>query len=213
MDHTPGQRQFRDMDKLRSYVMGKRNMNAEGFADHVANLQRLQKQFGPAHETGAVAEAQRLNAVLASHDDTTAAQVAISAAHGVRLAEFPTTVEAARACRDAGIAIMVGAPNLIRGASHSNNVSALDLAQEGLLDIVSSDYVPAALLQAAFRLAALWDDLPRAIRCVTQAPAHATGLTDRGTLRAGQRADLIRLRPFGDTQTLRGVWSAGIRVA
>jgi hypothetical protein len=97
----------------------------------------------------AVDAAQRFGAVLASHDDTTAGHVARSAGHGIALAEFPTTEEAARACRQHGIAVMMGAPNLIRGGSHSGNVSATVLAEADLLDIVSSDYVPSALLYSA----------------------------------------------------------------
>jgi alpha-D-ribose 1-methylphosphonate 5-triphosphate diphosphatase len=213
MDHTPGQRQFRDIEKLRVYYEGKRRASDADFEAHVASRRELQARVGARHEAGAVAAARRLGAFLASHDDTTADQVAASARHGARLAEFPTTREAAQACRDAGIAIMMGAPNIIRGGSHSSNVSALALAEHDLLDIVSSDYVPAALLSAAFRLAELWDDLPRAIACVTEAPAKATGLDDRGRLEQGLRADLVRVRETGGTQVLRGVWSAGERVA
>ncbi len=114
------------------------------------------------------AQRARLGAVLASHDDTTAEQVADSRGKGVAFAEFPTTLEAAAACRAQGITIMMGAPNIVRGGSHSGNVSALALAEAGLLDIVSSDYVPASLLLAAFRLAEVWNDLPRAVRTVTE---------------------------------------------
>ncbi len=213
MDHTPGQRQFRDMEKLKVYYMGKNAASEDAFEAHVTRLKALRARIGEAHETGAVAEAARLGAVLASHDDTTADQVAVSAAHGIRLAEFPTTLEAAQACREAGITIMMGAPNLIRGGSHSNNVSAIELAEHGLLDIISSDYVPAALLLSAFKLAEIWQDIPRAIRCVTQTPAEATGLTDRGTLRPGYRADFVRVRPVGKSHVLRGVWSGGHQVA
>ena len=212
MDHTPGQRQFRDMDKLEQYVRGKHNMNGEQFVEHVANLKRLRDRYGDAHEAGAVANAARFGAVLASHDDTTAEQVATSAAHGIRLAEFPTTVEAAQACHDHGIAVMMGAPNVIRGRSHSGNVSALELAELGLLDILSSDYVPSGLIFAAFRLADLWGDLPRALRTVTDAPAQAVGLTDRGRIATGCLADVIRVRTRGSTPIMRGTWVAGLQV-
>ena len=180
---------------------------------HVQNLLSLQKRFGAAHEAGAVTEAARLGAVLASHDDTTADHVATSARNGVGFAEFPTTIDAAEACRAHGIGVMMGAPNLIRGGSHSGNVAAEDLARADLLDILSSDYVPSALLLSAFRLADIWDDLPRAIATVTRTPARAAGLHDRGALVPGQRGDVLRLRRFGQTPILRGVWSAGSRVA
>ena len=213
MDHTPGQRQFRDIGQLRAYLIGKKGMTEADFIEHIAQLTELQALVRTSHETGAVAEARRLGATLASHDDTTADQVAVSVGHGVALAEFPTTVEAAQACRDAGIAVMMGAPNIIRGGSHSANVSAIDLARRDLLDIVSSDYVPAALLQAAFRLAEVWDDLPRAVASVTRAPAESVGLTDRGRIAPGLRADLVRVRLDGGCPAPHGVWSEGRRIA
>ncbi|WP_199262761.1 alpha-D-ribose 1-methylphosphonate 5-triphosphate diphosphatase, partial [Paracoccus binzhouensis] len=198
MDHTPGQRQFRDIGKLRDYVIGKRGLSDAEFDAHVESQQALRDRLGALHEATAVAEARRYGAVLASHDDTTAGQVAVSASHGARLAEFPTTEEAARACRDRGIAVMMGAPNLIRGGSHSGNVAAHVLAEAGLLDILSSDYVPSSLLTAALMLGDLWNDMPRGVATVTSAPAAAAGLADRGALRPGARADVIRVARLGN---------------
>ncbi|MEM1431122.1 MAG: alpha-D-ribose 1-methylphosphonate 5-triphosphate diphosphatase [Pseudomonadota bacterium] len=213
MDHTPGQRQFRDLSKLKTYVSKKRGMSDADFVDHVATLTALRDRLGAVHDRAAVSAAGRLGAVLASHDDTTSEQVVESKGKGAAFAEFPTTVEAAEACRAAGIAIMMGAPNIIRGGSHSGNVSALDLARRDLLDIVSSDYVPSALLLSAFRLAAQWGDLPRAIRTVTEAPARATGLTDRGALRPGLRGDLVCVSDAHGLPVVRAVWSRGRQVA
>ncbi|MDU8943600.1 alpha-D-ribose 1-methylphosphonate 5-triphosphate diphosphatase [Ovoidimarina sediminis] len=213
MDHTPGQRQFRDLSALKTYIGKKRNLPDAEFADHVARLKSLQARVGARHEAGAVGEARRLGAVLASHDDTTAGQVRVSKGHGVRFAEFPTTLEAAEACHATGIAVMMGAPNIIRGGSHSGNVAAAELAEAGRLDIISSDYVPAALLLSAFRLAEIWGDLPRAVACVSENPAAAAGLTDRGRIEAGWRADLVQARQIGTTPVIRRVWSRGRRVA
>ena len=213
MDHTPGQRQFRDISKLRAYVMGKQGLSEAGFIEHVAGLQELRARYGDAHEAGAVAEARRYGAVVASHDDTTAEHVAVSAAHGATLAEFPTTEEAARACHAHGIAVMMGAPNLIRGGSHSGNVAAQALAEADLLDILSSDYVPSALLSGALLLGDLWGDVARGVATVTRAPADAVGLTDRGRLEIGARADVIRVHRFGAAGAVRASWVAGRRVA
>ena len=213
MDHTPGQRQFRDVGKLRDYVMGKRGLSDAEFDAHVESQQALRDKLGELHETTAVAEARRYGATLASHDDTTEEQVAVSAGHGVHFAEFPTTRDAARACRDRGIAVMMGAPNLIRGGSHSGNVAAHELAEAGLLDILSSDYVPSSLLTAALMLGDLWGDMPRAVGTVTSAPAAATGLQDRGALRPGARGDVIRVARLGKASAVRGVWVQGNRVA
>lgn len=213
MDHTPGQRQFRDISKLEAYVKGKLSMTDADFAEHIAQLRALRDQFGAHHESVAVAEAKRYGAVLASHDDTTEEQVLISESYGVRMAEFPTTVEAAKASHERGIAVIMGAPNLIRGGSHSGNVAAGELAGAGYLDILSSDYVPAALLLAAVRLGNDWGDMARGIATVTRNPARAVGLEDRGEIAPGRRADLIRFAIRGGAPALRAVWSRGARVA
>ena len=212
MDHTPGQRQFRNLDQLRNYVRGKHGLSEDEFLHHVATQQALSDRLGKLHEATAVAEARRFGAVLASHDDTTADQVATSARHGATFAEFPTTVEAAQECRAQGIHVMMGAPNLIRGGSHSGNVAAKDLAQLDLLDILSSDYVPSALLAAALMLGDQWGDLPRGVATVTSAPAKATGLDDRGQLALGLRADVIRVARLAQAAAVRGVWVGGRRV-
>ncbi|MTH76173.1 alpha-D-ribose 1-methylphosphonate 5-triphosphate diphosphatase [Paracoccus aestuariivivens] len=212
MDHTPGQRQFRDISKLAQYVQGRYKLSDAEFDEHVFRMKALRDRFGDAHEEAAVAVSRRLGATLASHDDTTADHVARSAAHGVRLAEFPTTSEAASACHDHGIMVMMGAPNLIRGGSHSGNVSAAELARSGHLDILSSDYVPAGLIGGAMILANIWDDLPRAIATVTANPAKAAGLADRGCLQQGLRADLMRFRLVAGRPVIRETWVRGARV-
>jgi alpha-D-ribose 1-methylphosphonate 5-triphosphate diphosphatase len=150
---------------------------------------------------------------LASHDDTTRAQVTASSRDGVRLAEFPTTLEAAHACHDEGIAVMMGAPNLIRGGSHSGNVAASELAAAGRLDILSSDYVPAALLLGAVRLGLSSGNLAAGFRSVTSAPAQAVGLSDRGALSIGLRADMIRVALPNAVPIIRQVWVKGARVS
>jgi alpha-D-ribose 1-methylphosphonate 5-triphosphate diphosphatase len=213
MDHTPGARQFRDMAQLKKYVMGKHGISEAEFADHIAAQQDLTARHGAAHEAAAVAAARHYGAVLASHDDTETAHVTRSAEHGAHFAEFPTTVEAAQACRDHGIKVMMGAPNLIRGGSHSGNVAAEALARDGLLDILSSDYVPSSLLSGALILGDIWGDMARGVATVTAAPAAAAGLADRGRLQPGARADVIRVTRLGGAGAVRGVWVQGQRVA
>jgi len=139
--------------------------------------------------------------------------VRVSAGHGIRLAEFPTTVEAARACHHHGIKVMMGAPNVIRGGSHSGNVAARELAEMGHLDILSSDYVPAALLLSATRLGEMWGNLARRMRTVPLAPSQAVGLADRGELRAGARAAVLQFRRREGAPALNGGWSRGRRVS
>ncbi|MEM8593070.1 MAG: alpha-D-ribose 1-methylphosphonate 5-triphosphate diphosphatase [Pseudomonadota bacterium] len=209
MDHTPGQRQFRDFDKLKFYWAKRRGFTDEMFQEQVKRQLELRAEIGDAHEESAVKAAGRLGAVLASHDDTTLEHVATSVANGVTFAEFPTTLEAAQSCRDAGIAIMMGAPNLVRSTSHSGNVSARDLASSGLIDALSSDYVPSALLLATMQLAEIWGDIPRAVACVTAAPARLAKLNDRGRLAEGLRADLIRVSMRGGLPRIQDTRALG----
>jgi alpha-D-ribose 1-methylphosphonate 5-triphosphate diphosphatase len=213
MDHTPGQRQFADVEKFADYLIGKHGMGRAEFETYVGYLEGLQRELGARHEAGAVAAARRYGAVIASHDDTTAEQVAVSAGHGARLAEFPTTEAAADACAGSGIAVIMGAPNLVRGGSHSGNVAARRLAEADRLDILSSDYVPSALLLAAVKLGDIWSDLPRGIGAVTRRPAESVGLSDRGALQIGRRGDLLRFRLLpGGVPVPVATWVRGARV-
>ncbi|HHX91848.1 MAG TPA: alpha-D-ribose 1-methylphosphonate 5-triphosphate diphosphatase, partial [Paracoccus sp.] len=191
----------------------KHGLNEAEFIDHITRLQDLSARIGKKHEAAVVEAAQRLGAVLASHDDTTEDQVAVSAAHGVHFAEFPTTRAAAEASLAHGIKVMMGGPNLIRGGSHSGNVAARELAETGLLDILSSDYVPSSLLTGAMMLGDLWGNLARGIATVTSAPASAVGFTDRGQLAVGMRGDVIRVCRAQELVVLRGTWVCGHRVA
>jgi alpha-D-ribose 1-methylphosphonate 5-triphosphate diphosphatase len=213
MDHTPGQRQFADVNQQRKYATGRRGLTDAEFEAHIARMRALSARVAAGHEAAIVAAARRLGATLASHDDTTDAQVAASAAHGARIAEFPTTLDAARACRAAGIAVIAGAPNLLRGGSHSGNVSAHELAEAGLLDILSSDYAPASLLAAALALGRAAGDIAAGLRTVTATPAGAAGLADRGQIAVGLAADLVRVRLAGDLAIPTGTWVEGVRVA
>jgi alpha-D-ribose 1-methylphosphonate 5-triphosphate diphosphatase len=153
--------------------------------------------------------------VLASHDDATAAHVDEAVEQGIRVAEFPTTAEAARASKDAGLGVLMGAPNVVRGGSHSGNVSARTLAEDGLLDILSSDYIPFSLIQSAFFLGEVVDSisLPQAVAMVSKNPAEAVGLADRGVIEPGRRADLVRVRVDEHIPIVRTVWREGRRVA
>ena len=215
MDHTPGQRQFRDLATWRRFYAREISMSNLQVDEFIRQRIDLHTRYADRHRRALVALARRTGAILASHDDATADHVDEAVELGIAVAEFPTTVEAARASHQAGIKVMMGGPNIVRGGSHSGNVAAEELAREGLLDILSSDYVPASLLLAAFelprRVPAL--DLAAALRTVTLAPAEATGLTDRGCLAIGKRADLVRVSLTAETPIVRQVWRQGIRVA
>ena len=218
MDHTPGQRQWENIDVARVYYTGKKGWSNEKFERQVQLAAELQARYAAPHRAYFVNYCQTHGIALASHDDTTPAHVQQAHAEGASMSEFPTTVLAARTAHEHGLLNVMGGPNVVRGGSHSGNVAAAELARHGLLDILSSDYVPGSLLSAAMRL--VDDDiltLPQAIATVSHNPAQATGLKDRGQIAVGLRADLIQVRvvklPQGKRHAVvRAVWREGQRV-
>jgi alpha-D-ribose 1-methylphosphonate 5-triphosphate diphosphatase len=216
MDHTPGQRQFRDEGKLRDYYRGKGAGMTDAELDILFERRfAYQKKYAETNMREIVALAHSYDIPLASHDDTTEENVTDAIRDRVSVAEFPTTMEAARGLHQAGIHVLMGAPNVVRGGSHSGNIAAVDLAREGLLDIMSSDYIPSSLLMAALQLPKHVPaiDLASAVRTVTKTAAEAIGLSDRGEIIAGKRADLIRVHLARDLPVVRSVWREGHRVA
>jgi alpha-D-ribose 1-methylphosphonate 5-triphosphate diphosphatase len=215
MDHTPGQRQYTDPDRLRLYYRKKHGMTDHEFDRFAKEQQAAHERLGGPHRR-AIAERTRLEGhVLASHDDATLAHVDEAIADGVRVAEFPTTLEAAAASHEAGMAVLVGGPNLVLGGSHAGNIAAIDLARAGVVDVISSDYVPMSVLHGAFQLARsdIGLDLPAAIRTASLNPANAVGLVDRGALEPGKRADFLRVTLAHGVPFIREVWRGGERVA
>ena len=211
MDHTPGQRQYRDIAQYRKYYSKNRmTWTEQEFAEVVRKRTEQQALYSPRHEQAVLDLARHHEVILASHDDTDTAQVEHAHRIGVRISEFPTTQEAADAARRLGLATVMGAPNVVRGGSHSGNVAALTLAASDRLDMLSSDYVPASLLHGAFLLhtQAGWS-MPRAMATVSANPAQALGFDDRGTLRTGLRADLVRMRAMDGLPVVRNVWVGG----
>ena len=214
MDHTPGQRQWHDLEKYRTFHRGRTEASEAEFQALIERRLREQACYADVHRAKLLELIEGRNLTLASHDDTTPEHVAQAVAEGMTISEFPTTRIAAEAARRHGMTVIMGAPNVVLGGSHSGNASAGDLAQAGLLDGLSSDYVPVSLLHAAFRLhgeAGL--DLPAAVALISTRPARMIGLDDRGELAPGQRADLIRVRLIGGTPSVQGVWRAGTRIA
>lgn len=211
MDHTPGQRQWRNIEHLRTYAVGNGKSEAE-FEEDVAVRQR-EGAANVSRNWQAVVEMFRSRGIpIATHDDTTLDHVEAGIASGAVISEFPTTIEAAEAAKQRGLATIAGAPNVVRGRSHSGGVSVSELAEKGLLDGLSSDYVPASLLQAVLKLHADHGiALPEAMGMVTWKVADILGLGDRGHLRPGLRADLVRFRALGATPVIRAVWSQGER--
>lgn len=216
MDHTPGQRQFRDEKKLRAYYRSKKGGMTDAELD-VLFARRLEHQAAHAatNYRRLVGLAQARGVPLASHDDTTLDHVNDAISDRIAIAEFPTTLAAAEGLHAAGVRVLMGAPNLVLGKSHSGNVATAELAEAGLLDIMSSDYAPHSLLTAALRLphVAPAIDLPAAVRTVTKTPAEVVGLADRGEIARGKRADFIQVHVVGGIAAVRCVWRGGRRVA
>ncbi len=215
MDHTPGQRQFTRMEQFRFYYLGKTGMSEEELDRFIERRLEAHHRLAGPNRRHIVGLAKARGIPLASHDDATPAHVEEAVENGVTIAEFPTTLEAARQARAQSMSVLMGAPNLVRGGSHSGNISAQALAEAGLLDSFSSDYVPFSLLQAAFelpeRVPAI--TLPEAIRKVSANPARAARLDDRGEIAVGKRADLVRVSLVEGLPVVRSVWREGRRVA
>jgi len=212
MDHTPGQRQWRDLEKLKLFQSGK-GVGARDFDAYVKARVDAQERNAERHRKAVLELWSRRGLPVATHDDTTEAHVAEAVADGATISEFPTTTAAARKARELGMHIVMGAPNLVRGESHSGNVSAKELAGDDLLDGLSSDYVPVSLLHSAFILQDGFDvSLADAIRKISTNVAEMLGFHDRGELAPGKRADLIRVRRVDGTPVVRAVWREGQRV-
>lgn len=214
MDHTPGQRQWMDIERFRVYTQRNQRWSDEYLAQVVAERQDMQARNATRNRDGLLALCRDRHIPLASHDDTTPEHIDEALRNGITISEFPTTVRAALAARENGLAIVMGAPNLVRGGSHSGNVSALTLARDDLLDCLSSDYVPHALMHGAFLLRdqAGWP-LAKAVQAVSATPARIVGLDDRGEIAAGKRADFVRVRETAGVPVPLGTWRQGVRIA
>jgi alpha-D-ribose 1-methylphosphonate 5-triphosphate diphosphatase len=214
MDHAPGQRQFAQLDKYIEYYKGKYNFSDDEMNNNIELHQKSSREFSHVHRRYIAEYCQQNGVPMASHDDATQAHVEEALDYQVKIAEFPTTLEAASFSHQNKLKVLMGAPNLVRGYSHSGNVAARELADNGYLDILSSDYYPSSLLHAAFSLADLDNgyDLPDAIRCVTANPAQAVDLDDRGRIEVGKNADILRVAKHKDLPILQEVWKDGTRV-
>lgn len=225
MDHTPGQRQYADVEAFRTYMVGKGKLTNEGFLPYVEALKKVAQVHSVPNRAEIARLAHERGIALAAHDDATVEHVDESVGLGVLISEFPTTRVAAQEARERGQLIVMGAPNIMRGGSQSGNVAASELLGVGLLDILSSDYVPASPLQALFLLEAEAGlPLHEGAKLVASNPARAVGLDDRGVIETGRRADFVRVRahdlPASENRPrghrvpiVRSVWRQGARVS
>ncbi|MFC0410472.1 alpha-D-ribose 1-methylphosphonate 5-triphosphate diphosphatase [Roseomonas elaeocarpi] len=217
MDHCPGVGQFSDVERFRRMLLSE-GFDAAGADRRIREMLALRAENAEPNRAALLA---RLGdrVPLAAHDDWDAAEIRRNSADGIRISEFPVSLAAAEAARREGMTVIVGAPNLVRGGSHSGNVAARTLVEAGLADAIASDYVPPAMLEAAWKLALDPEiGLARAVAMVTANPAAMAGLSDRGRIAVGLRADLVRVRPLpdplnGELAVPRAVWRAAERVA
>lgn len=216
MEHLPGIRQSRDIDAYVARACKSTGESPDLVREKIKVLVAEKSHIAATTRPDIVALARARSMPLMSHDDTDIAHIEEGVAEGVSISEFPCSMEAAEAARTAGMSIVAGAPNLVRGGSQSGNIAVRDLLAARLVDILASDYVPRSMLDAAFMIAAdpgLDYDLPSAVAMVTRSPALAGGLTDRGAIETGLKADLIRVNLYDGHPFAKSVWRSGHRVA
>lgn len=213
MDHSPGNGQYADLAKYRR--LRQREGRDDAYIERrIVELQAQRAEWRERNRRAVLQALAGRDLPLASHDDRTEEEVEENWRCGIRISEFPVRLDAARAAHARGMQVIAGAPNLVRGGSHSGNVSASDLIEAGVVDALASDYVPASLLEAAFiasRLPGM--TLPAAVALITDRPAGMCRLSDRGRLVEGLRADLVRVRLHETLPVVRAVWRAGERIA
>ena len=215
MDHTPGQRQFLDQEKYKSYYAHKWGKSIADINSFILHQTEKDADYSGANRKFVADYCCNRRIPLASHDDATSGHIEEAVQLGAQISEFPTTVTAAKAAREAGLEVIVGTPNVVCGGSHSGNVSAAKLASMGLATALSSDYVPLSLLQGVFLLtdAEIGLSLPKSVSYASRAPALAVGFEDRGYIATNCLADLIRVRILNNLPIIAGVWRNGKRVA
>ncbi|MBC9205687.1 alpha-D-ribose 1-methylphosphonate 5-triphosphate diphosphatase [Roseomonas aerophila] len=212
MDHSPGVGQYADIERYRN--MRARSMPMQEVEKRIDKLLTQRERLRGPQRRALLERIAYRNLPLASHDDWREDEIAENEADGIMISEFPVSMLAAEAARRHGMQIIAGAPNLVRGGSHSGNVAAVDLVRKGLVDVFASDYVPPAMIEAVWRAAAETGiSLAAAVATITDAPARMLKMADRGRIEAGRRADLVRIRPLGHMPVVRSVWRAGERVA
>jgi alpha-D-ribose 1-methylphosphonate 5-triphosphate diphosphatase len=212
MDHSPGVGQYADVDFYRK-LRRQGGMDEATIERRIKEIQEQRTRLRDPNRKALLDRVRGTAIALASHDDRTEAEIAENAADGILISEFPVSMEAATAAKRAGMRVIAGAPNIVRGGSHSGNVNAVDLLRAGAVDAFASDYVPPSLVEAAFQCAREEGiGLPEAIAMISDHPARMSGQPDRGRLETGMRADLVRVRMHGTLPIVRQVWRAGERV-
>jgi len=192
MHHAPGDGQY-DAESFERHYVEDRNWPVEAAETAAEERSEMDAASRDRRIARIVELARRVGAPLASHDDECQTDVETMADHGTAISEYPLTLDAARRAKDLGLATVMGAPNLVRGGSLWDNLSARDAIEAEVLDVLCSDYHPASLLAAPF--VETGEPLSARVNRVTRNPADVAGLPDRGRIEVGARADLIVVDP------------------
>lgn len=211
MDHTPGQGQYRHLEVYRKTVRGYNNLSDTSIDVLIRNHQMKEKLS--IDDIKEIAElAHKHHIAVASHDDDTIEKVELVHSFGTTISEFPITLEVAKRAKELGMYTIAGAPNVLLGGSHSGNLGAAEAIYEQAIDILCSDYYPAAMLHSIFTLVNQYElDLADMMKLVTINPAKAVKMDhDIGSLCEGKKADLLIIEKIaGDFPVITSVFVDG----
>jgi alpha-D-ribose 1-methylphosphonate 5-triphosphate diphosphatase len=202
MDKTHGERP-EDVERFLEYYIKTHRMSRPEAEQLTRSIQSRYQQYGELNRRALTKLCRDRAVPFGTHDNSTSEQIRRAAEEGVTVAEFPTTIAAARTARSLGLHLLFGAPNVVIGRSHKGNLSAIEMAKLGLLDVLVSDYVPGSLIESLFIIVRMLE-LPvyEVFKLATESPAKLLGLSDRGSLVAGNRADIIGIRMVDQYPTL-----------
>ncbi|CAH0124786.1 Alpha-D-ribose 1-methylphosphonate 5-triphosphate diphosphatase [Peribacillus sp. Bi96] len=192
MDHTPGQGQYRHLEIYRNTLRGYNDYSDEAI-DVMIRTHQVKEKLTIERMKEIALLARENNIAVASHDDDSIEKLELVHSFGTSISEFPITLEIARKAHDMGMYTIAGAPNVLLGGSHSGNLSASEAIQDGSIDILCSDYYPAALLHSMFELVENHGmDLVDMFKLVTINPAKAVKMEDEiGSIHEGKKADIL----------------------
>jgi alpha-D-ribose 1-methylphosphonate 5-triphosphate diphosphatase len=204
MDHAPGQGQYHRPGAFERYVMKNQGVGLDEVSRIVEELEERRSRVDWGKLKSLTSEARRHGIAVASHDDDNAEAVNRSLGFGATVSEFPLSLETASYAHNKGMRVCVGAPNIVRGASHDGNLKAIEAIKSGAADILCSDYHPASLLHAVFTLETEGVPLHESVAMASLNPAAALGRAEAiGSIELGKRADLIVVRKVRDNPLVR----------